>query len=129
MKKLTNVIAPAIVLALCSTPSFAQDYKHPFGLVDKKKYEKKHTKNVSTPSNSMQYAGANGSLVSPLTGKITGRVSKNSTFIYYFKDEKNSAFTARQTVNHKCLSRSKYFPVLHENYKHPGSCNYKCKLQ
>ena len=131
MNKLSKIIMAIIILALSSTLSIAQDYKHPYGLVDKKKSNVTKSTEFSTlsTSNNINYVGANGNLVSPKTGKVIGRLPKNAVFVNYFDNTSFIKRPSQLSENHKCLQKSKYFPVLHENYKHAGACNYRCRLQ
>ena len=131
MKKITKIITPIIILALTTSLSLAQDYKHPYGLVGKKKSNVTTSTEISTlsTSNNINYVGANGNLVSPKTGKVIGRLAKNAVFVNYFDNTSFIKRPSQLSENHKCLQKSKYFPVLHENYKHAGTCNYRCRFQ
>ena len=107
MKNLTKLI-----LVFCSviiaTVVNAQDYKHPYGLVNKdgKITDAKGSSIGSITSTGVlsdasgakiAHVDANGNMVDVKTGKVLGHASKNGTFIYHFK-ETNDTLTVGPMV-------------------------------
>ena len=119
----------------------AQDYKHPYGLVNKDGMimdsTGKHIGSITkegvlkdAEGNKIAQVDANDNLVDDKTGKVIGHAPKNGTFTYYFKDSKET-MTIGPPLNGICEvkdSKGKTVMLIHENYKHVGTCAVHCHM-
>lgn len=140
MKKKNVFLLAIFAILLSVTISNAQDYKHPYGLVDNKG-------NVTDPEGNrlgsitpdgkikdasgttVAHVNASGNLVDTKTGKVLGHVPKNGNFVYYYPENQKDSLQTTQPLNGTCEvtdSKGNKVVSVHENYKHIGACAYHC---
>ena len=137
-KKLLPLVIMGLLLLF--TASNAQDYKHPFGLVDSKGKvtdpDGNHLGTV-TPEGTIKDASgttiahinAAGNVVDTKTGKVIGHAPKNGNFVYYYPENQKDSLLTTQPLNGTCEvtdSKGNKVVSVHENYKHIGACAYHC---
>lgn len=127
-------------ILLMTTFSFAQDYKHPYGLVSKEgKVTDSTGQHIGWITNDgnikdaagtkIAHVGADGKVVDAKTGKTIGHAPKNGTFIYHFDKNVTDTLTTSYPANGTCEvknSKGEIVVVVHENYKQTGACAYHC---
>ncbi|MBC7486138.1 MAG: DUF3659 domain-containing protein [Cytophagaceae bacterium] len=136
-----NVFLLMILGILLASPFCnAQDYKHPYGLVDSKGNvtdpDGKHLGSI-TPEGvindaagvQIAHVNAEGNVVDTKTGKVLGHAPKNGNFVYYYPENKKDSLMTTQPLNGTCEvtdSKGEKVVTVHENYKHIGACAYHC---
>ncbi|MDB5274579.1 MAG: hypothetical protein JWO58_2946 [Chitinophagaceae bacterium] len=140
MKKTHTLLLALFSILMVATVSNAQDYKHPYGLVDSKgivtdpngtKLGSITTEGVIKDASGNQIAqvDANGNVIDAKTGKKTGHAPKNGAFVYYFPENKKDSLMTGYPLNGTCEvtdSKGNKVVLVHENYKHIGACAYHC---
>lgn len=119
----------------------AQDYKHPYGLIDKDgkitDSTGKYLGSITIDGMIKDASGAKiahvdgkGNLVDAKSGKILGKFSKNGTFVYHFDEKAKDTLTIGGPMNGTCEvknSNGKVILLVHENYKQYGACAFHCQ--
>lgn len=140
MKNFQKLALTILGLVLAITVSNAQDYKHPYGLVNEDgkvlSPEGKQLGWITKEGIIKDSAGVKiahidneGNLVDAKTGKKMGKAQKNGNFVPHDAKTPDEGWSVSPPMNGKCEVKNKKgetVVVVHENYKQFGACAYHC---
>jgi hypothetical protein len=139
MKNIKKIIFAilGVVLALSLK---AQDYKHPYGLVNEEgkilSPEGKHIGWVTSDGiikNSeglkIAHIDTDGNLIDAKTGKKMGKAQKNGNYVPHYVKTPDQGWSVSPPMNGTCEvknEKGEIVVIIHENYKQYGACAYHC---
>ena len=140
MKKLKLFVIAVLGVVSASMYVSAQDYKHPYGLIEKDgkviDASGKHLGWVTADGivkdekgTKIAHLDSDGNLVDTKTGKKLGKAEKNGNYVYAFSKTADDKLTVSEPMNGTCEVKDgdgKVVVSVHENYKQIGACAYHC---